>query len=158
VRYGAAGVLVGALASLEARTAADPPSNRTIVQQPPSTPSTTLTPLRVLKIRLDQGDRTHPEPRSTVSFEVLNDGPTELTDVVLRIFIEEVTTLSQPDSHPEPLAKYTIRGSDVVIQPGYSLKYELRLRNLPSECDCRAVVEVESVRALTTTAATIGNR
>src|SRR5262245_57149336 len=111
-----------------------------------------MTPLRILNIRLHQGDLKDPEPRSNVSFEILNDGPTELTDVILKISIEQATTLSQPDSHREPLVSYKIRGSEVVIQPGYSLKYELRLRNLPPECDCQAFVEVESVRALTTTA------
>jgi hypothetical protein len=110
-----------------------------------------------MKVRLDPGDRPHPDARSTVSFEVLNEGSTELTDIILKISIEDVMTLSQSDSHQEPLASYTIRGSDVVIQPGYSLKYELRLRNLP-KCECQAFVEVESVRVLTAPAATVGNR
>ena len=102
-------------------------------------------PLKVLNIRLDRADL---DPFTTLRFEVLNDGVTRLTDVILNVSIVEKSKPVQSVPQREPVATYTIRGREVVLQPGYLLNYEMRLRNFPSDCDCQAVVEVESVRSL----------
>ena len=102
--------------------------------------------LKVLNIRLDRADL---DPFTTLRFEVLNDGSTQLTDVILNVAIVDNSKPVQSVPQREPVAKYTIRGREVVLQPGYLLNYEMRLGNFPPECDCQAVVEVESVRSLT---------
>jgi hypothetical protein len=103
-------------------------------------------PLKVQNIRVEREPTQTASPDATVKFEIFNEGSTILTDITLRVSIVERPNPAHPDAAPQVRAgPYTIKGT-VALQPGYLLNYQMRLRNLPSDCGCTASVEVLSVR------------
>jgi hypothetical protein len=101
--------------------------------------------LSVRNLRLARMPPIDTLPASLLVFDLCNEGPRPLTDVVVRIVITEKRDLVE-GTRPlvEPL---TIRGK-VVLQQGYALNYGLLFRNLPSECACEPQVKVVSARSL----------
>jgi hypothetical protein len=89
-----------------------------------------------------------PQPSVVLKFDVLNDSPSRLTDVVIRVSFVE----SNQDEIDEIPAK--VVGGPVTIRvrealpAGYVLSYEMRFRDLTPGCDCSPRVEILSARSL----------
>jgi hypothetical protein len=82
-------------------------------------------------------------PATLLEFDMLNDSVDPVTDVVVQISIVEKSTSRQP---PRVVAgPFTIKG-EAVLEPGYTIKYQMIMRNLSSDCDCLANVGVLSAR------------
>lgn len=105
--------------------------------------------VKVQNIRLVPASDDDKLPFATLAFDMLNDGTTRVTNIVLAISVTE----SRPSEQVEPsehvvVGPFTIR-EKVVLQPGYSMEYELRLRNLAAtNCSCKGRVEVVSVETV----------
>jgi hypothetical protein len=82
-------------------------------------------------------------PATLLEFDMLNDSVDPVTDVVVQISIAEKSANHQP---PHVVAgPFTIKG-EAVLEPGYTIKYQMIMRNLSSDCDCVASVGVLSAR------------
>jgi hypothetical protein len=115
-------------------------------------PLAPASPLRIGNVRLEAAPAAEPAPSTVLKFEMLNQGLQRLTDVLLEIVIVEKQDLDHDDVGLPRLVvgPFTIRGS-VTIESGYTVNYELLLRNLSSDCGCVATVSVVSARALSDT-------
>jgi hypothetical protein len=130
----------GANGLFESRERSVPRSDsRPIVPDPAGRAS----PLRVHRVRLEAAPPPIPKPSVVLKFDVVNDGLVPRSGVIL-----EVTILERPSADADRhvvAGPFTIRG-DVNLQAGYTLNYEMLLRNLPSDCDCVADVTIVSDR------------
>ena len=82
-------------------------------------------------------------PATLLEFDMLNDSVDPVTDVVVQISIAEKSADHQP---PHVVAgPFTIKG-EAVLEPGYTIQYQMIMRNLSSDCDCVANVGVLSAR------------
>jgi hypothetical protein len=104
--------------------------------------------LRIKQLRVVTSPEEAPQPSVVLKFDVLNDSPSSLTDVVIRVSFVE----SGPDEIDEIPAKVvagpvTIRVREA-LPAGYVLGYEMLFRNLVPECDCSPRVEILSARSL----------
>jgi hypothetical protein len=83
---------------------------------------------------------------AVLKFELFNSSGAPLTAIVLGISISE-----KPEDDGSPVRtlvrQFHVR-PDIVLNPGYTMDFEMLLRNLPADCACTAHVEVVSVRAL----------
>jgi hypothetical protein len=105
-------------------------------------------PLRVQNIRFEPSEPVAEAPSTTLKFDVINDGVESLTDIILKVSVLEGND-TRPDGRRTVLAgPFTIRGS-APLHPGLTMTYEMRLRNLASECSCVGKVDIISVRGLT---------
>jgi hypothetical protein len=106
-------------------------------------------PVSIANVRLEPASPLEASPSMTLKFAIANEGSTSVSDIILKIAIVE-----KPKSeHPEPARRvlvgpFTIRGGDVVLRAGYTMNYEMLMRNLSSECSCLAIVDVLSARTL----------
>jgi len=100
----------------------------------------------VENVRLEAPDPPETSPSTLLRFDVSNGSSTALTDLVLQVFILEkrVSTNCPGKALVRPF-KIQER---VVLQAGYTLNYEMLLRNLSSDCRCIATVDVVSARWL----------
>jgi hypothetical protein len=102
--------------------------------------------LRVNNVRLEAPPPETPTPSTLLKFEILNDAAVAITDLAI-----EVAVLDKPHAQDKVtvprviVGPFTIRGH-VAIQAGYTLNYQLLLKNLSSDCDCVANVSVVSAR------------
>lgn len=107
-----------------------------------------LTALTVEKVRLEAAASIDAEPAATLRFDLFNSTPQRLTEIVVEISV----TAGSP-SEPGPATSrmlvrpFRIQG-DVVLEPGYSVGFEVLLRRLSADCECAAKVRVVSVRFL----------
>ena len=96
--------------------------------------------LSVHCVRLEPAPLPVAEPSIVLKFDLVNDGLATLTDVILEVAIRERSTNAEVD--PQVVAgPFVIRGH-VDLQPGYTLNYEMLLRNVPSDCRCVADVSI----------------
>ena len=102
--------------------------------------------LRVEKVRLEVPVTAETSPSTLLKFDVFNGGSTPLTDLILEISILEKPALNEL-SGKALVRPFKIRGH-VVLQAGYTVNYEMLLRNLSSDCRCIATVDVVSVQWL----------
>ena len=102
--------------------------------------------LRVENVLLEAAVRPETEASTLLTFEVINGAPTPLTDLVLEVSVDERRDSGAPVTGAL-VRPFTIRGH-TVLDAGYTMKYEMLLRNLPASCDCVATVGVISVRWL----------
>jgi hypothetical protein len=89
-----------------------------------------------------------PQPSVLLKFDLLNDSPSRLTDVVIRVsFVEG--NLDEIDEIPAKVVggPLTIRVKET-LPAGYVLSYEMRFRNLAPDCECSPRVEILSARSL----------
>ena len=118
-----------------------------IASPPAVRPST----LKVQRVRLEATLPPIPTPSVVLKFDLVNDGLVTVSGVILEVAIRERLST---DADPHVVAgPFTIRG-DVDLQAGYTLNYEMLLRNLPSDCDCVADVAIVERRAAAPPAAT----
>jgi hypothetical protein len=106
--------------------------------------------LLVRNVRMEPAPTIRSVPSSFLRIDVENLGPAGTSDVTI-----EVTVFPRNDSagddHVEPLAgPYRIRGR-VDLDVGSTVSFEMRVRNLESDCACRvdaAVVSDSDARSL----------
>jgi|KBSMisStandDraft_5_1062788.scaffolds.fasta_scaffold73828_2 hypothetical protein len=107
-----------------------------------------LSPLRIGNVRLEAPPSPQTPASAVLKFDLFNEGPSRVTDILL-----EVSVRGKPAFDPGPatarvlVRPFKIRGA-VKLEAGYSVNYEVLLRNLSSDCNCVASVEVLSFRAL----------
>jgi hypothetical protein len=103
--------------------------------------------LRVRNIRLVPADPIGDVPTLNVKFEVRNEGTAPLTEIIVEVRVVDRLSAQGADRAPPATiaGPFTIRGR-VILDPGFSMNYEMRLRNLTPECGCRANVSVSSAR------------
>jgi hypothetical protein len=102
--------------------------------------------LRVENVRLEAPIPAGTLPSTLLKFDVFNAGSTPLTDFILEISILEKPALNEL-SGKALVRPFKIRGN-IVLQAGYTINYEMLLRNLSSDCRCIATVDVVSVQSL----------
>ena len=109
---------------------------------------TAVPPLRIDHVRLERAPQAKTLPSAILKFDLLNEAADRMTDVLL-----EVSILEQP-SPGDPLRPRRVLvgpfnvGGAAVLQPGYTIKYEMLLRNFSSDCGCIPRVVVTSARAV----------
>jgi len=100
--------------------------------------------LKVRNLRLDEPAVEVSRPAVMLKFDLLNDSPGRVTDVLIEIAIVE-----KPSRDPGPrrlvAGPITMRGY-ATIEPGYTVEYKVLLRNLSSNCACEPQVSVVSAR------------
>ena len=105
-------------------------------------------PVSIANVRLEAAPPVETSPSMTLKFAIANEGSTSVSDIVLEISIVEKAKSDHPELAPRILVgPFTIRG-DVVLRAGYTMNYEMRMRNLSSDCGCFATVDVLSARPL----------
>ena len=104
-------------------------------------------PLRVENVRLEAEPRSETVPSTVLKFDVFNASLKRLTDLVLEISITEKPSDQVPGPSRMLVRPFKIRGN-VVLESGYTINYEMLLRQFSSDCDCIANVDVLSVRSL----------
>jgi hypothetical protein len=109
--------------------------------------------LRVHHVRLERPPATVPKPSVVLKFDLVNDGVKTVGDVVLEVAILEKSATDAAAASRVVAGPFTIRG-DIDLQAGYTLNYEMLLRNLPSDCDCVADVAIVAGRAAVASGAT----
>jgi hypothetical protein len=105
--------------------------------------------LTVENVRLEAPVHAEASPSTLLKFDVFNGASTPVTDLVLEISILEKPALTGLSGRAV-VRPFKIRGS-VVLQAGYTLNFEMLLRNLASDCSCIANVDVVSVQSLPAT-------
>ena len=104
-------------------------------------------PVRVENVRLEVAPPTEAVPSTILKFDVTNASSKRLTDLLLEISITEKS--SDPVLAPRRtlVRPFKVRGN-VVLESGYTINYEMLLRQFSSDCECVANVDVLSVRSL----------
>ena len=101
------------------------------------------------KIRLEPAPHRESDPFTTLKFDLVNSGNHYVTSLRLQISIAETREHIRPDEAVIVLVRPFIVHNDVVLNPGYSMNYEMLLRGLSAaDCHCVASVNVVSVRSL----------
>jgi hypothetical protein len=103
--------------------------------------------LRIKNVRLESAPPSAANPSALLKFDMVNEGSLRLTDVLLEIALVE---RKLPDTEGAPrviVGPFTIRGN-VTIDSGYTVNYEMLLRNFSVDCGCVANVFVLSARAM----------
>jgi hypothetical protein len=102
--------------------------------------------LRIEQLRVVTSPEEALQPFVVLKFDVLNDSPSNLTDVVIRVSFVE----NEIDDLPAKVVAgpVTIRVRET-LPAGYALSYEMSFRNLLPECECSPRVEILSARSLT---------
>jgi hypothetical protein len=105
--------------------------------------------LRIEQLRVITSPDGAPQPSVVLKFDVLNDSPSRLTDVVIRVSFVE-SDLDEIDETPARVVAgpVTIRVRET-LPAGYVLSYEMLFRNLSPECECSPRVDILSARSVT---------
>jgi hypothetical protein len=110
---------------------------------PPVNPVPTL---RIMNVRLEAPPADAPTPSAVLKFDMLNDGGSKVTDIVIQIaMLERPRGEHEPSSRRFVVNPFMIRGS-VTLEAGYTMNYEMLLRNLSANCACVPNVVVISAR------------
>ena len=100
--------------------------------------------LKVRNLRLDEPAGEVSRPAVILKFDLLNDSPSRVTDVLIEIAIVEKLSRN-PGPRRLVAGPITMRGY-ATIEPGYTVEYKVLLRNLSSDCACEPQVSVVSAR------------
>ena len=89
--------------------------------------------LQIENVSLEAASTRAPQPSTILKFDVFNDSPSRLTDVVMNVsFVEK----QLPERFTTParvlVGPVTIRVAEI-LQAGYTLRYEMLFRNLSSD-------------------------
>jgi hypothetical protein len=103
--------------------------------------------IRIKQVRLEPPDEGDTSKTAVLRFDAVNDSADRLTDLVLEISIVGKPSTSDAATPPVIRRPFTVQEKRI-IEPGYSLQYEIVLKNVSSDCDCRTSVEVRSARSL----------
>lgn len=122
-------------------------ANRATVPVPSDPKAVILSRLLTIdNVRLETPLHAETSPSTLLKFDVFNGGSTPLTDLILEISIVEKSAAKELAARTL-VRPFQIRG-DLVLQAGYTINYEMLLRNLSSDCRCVANVDVVSFRWL----------
>jgi hypothetical protein len=81
-------------------------------------------------------------PSAVMRFDVQNRGSREVMDIDVKVVLVAASLDDRAPRSPMVLAgPFTVR-TRRALMPGERFDYEIRLRNLTSECDCLAKVDV----------------
>ena len=148
-------LLIGSLTTLASATStADRPFTRLpavrLATERMDAAADPMMDLAIHRVRLEAPSATEASPAAVLRFDATNEGSDRLTDIVLEGAIE-----AEPDSSDESRARRLIAGPfkiqvAAILEAGYTIEYEVLLRNLSLECRCIPTVRVVSVRSLTT--------
>jgi hypothetical protein len=119
-------------------------------------PAATIEPAVVVRnVRLVSAPPLEESPTGVVKFDVFNEGKSDLQAVTLEISILDTPpALGQDAPLPNLLVgPFRVRTKSA-LKAGYSVHYEVRLRNFPIACDCAATVDVIDEREAHTRPAT----
>jgi hypothetical protein len=136
---------VGVLATADLTSAAPERVHTPIavsVDRPASPPG-----IKIKKVRLEPPEEGDASTTAVLRFDAVNDSADRLTDLVLEISIVSKGSTSDPATSPVISRPFTVEEKRI-IEPGYSLQYEIVLKNVSSDCDCRTSVQVRSARSL----------
>lgn len=104
--------------------------------------------LRIDNLRFERPPVDAPTPSTLLKFDMVNDDTLRLTDIRIEVAVfEKGATLIDPNATRVVVRPFTIRGRET-IEPGYTVNFEMLLRNLSADCSCRATVNVISARPL----------
>jgi hypothetical protein len=112
------------------------------VDRPASPPG-----IKIKQVRLEPPDEGDTSKTAVLRFDAVNDSAERLTDLVLEISIVRKPPTSDSATVPIIRQPFTVQEKRI-IEPGYSLQYEIVLKNVSSDCDCRTSVQVRSARSL----------
>ena len=111
--------------------------------------TTTLTGmLEVQNLRIEPPSADVVAPAAVLKFELLNAGVTPLTWITVEGRVCSRETRGRRSRAAGLARPFSIRG-ETVLEEGFTLDFEMLLRNLSPGCACAAHVEVVSARALT---------
>jgi hypothetical protein len=96
-------------------------------------------PVKIQNLRLEPALNVDTTPSSVMAFDMVNTGATSITHIVFQMSVVSKTLVL--------LGPYTIR-TRFVLDPGYTVHYELQLSNLSTDCDCAPSVTVFSARTV----------
>jgi hypothetical protein len=99
-------------------------------------------------VRLETPLHAEASPSTLLKFDVFNGGATPLTDLILEISIVEKSAFKELAGRT--LVRPISDRGNIVLQAGYTINYEMLLRNLSADCRCVANVDVVSVHWLPT--------
>ena len=136
---------VGPLAAAGLKTAAPERVHSPIpvsVDRPAAPPG-----IKIKKVRLEPPEEGDASTTAVLRFDAVNDSADRLTDLVLEISIVRKGSTSDPATSPVISRPFTVEEKRI-IEPGYSLQYEIVLKNVSSDCDCRTSVQVRSARSV----------
>ena len=127
-------------------TVRDTPQPKT--SNPPEAPGAATPALRIARVRLEAPPEDAAQPSMVLKFDLLNEGLSSVTDVVIEIVIRDKRLAESDPLAARPLVgPFTISGH-ATIDAGYTIAYEMLLRNLSTECQCAADVRVISARSV----------
>lgn len=125
---------------------AQEPVSRTSAPNAPRTVRVRVSSLRIDNVRIERPSHESPtSPSSVLKFEMFNESSGTLRDPVVRISLVQKRQAAQPSVLPRVLAgPYTIR-TNVILDAGYSISYQMVFHNLASDCSCVPDIAVLSV-------------
>lgn len=102
-------------------------------------------PISVRHARLEPLQGSDDPQAAVLKFDLYNEGEASVTDIVLSVAV--LAGSGRDDSEPrEPVVRpFRIR-IDYALRSGYSVDYEIRLRNLVFDSDCVPAIEVLDAR------------
>ena len=71
-----------------------------------------------------------------------------MRDIVIEVSVVPAGGLLRPHTPETVLAGLFTLQAKVILRPGSTMRYQMRLRNLSIDCGCRARVDVISARPL----------
>jgi hypothetical protein len=111
-------------------------------------PFNSVPTLRIMNVRIEAPPADAPTPSAVLKFDMLNDGGSKVTDIVIQIsMLERSRGEHALGSRRFVVSPFMIRGS-VTLEAGYTMNYEMLLRNLSADCACVPNVVVMSARAV----------
>jgi hypothetical protein len=104
--------------------------------------------LQVRHIELRPAPAIDSAPSTYLQFELANESASGITDIILEISILKTVLPADHGVSRTLLAGPIVIHSKFTLKPGFTMKYELRLRNFSAECACLGAVKVRSARAV----------
>lgn len=105
-------------------------------------------PLTIANVEVQRGPYIELSPTTDVTFELTNTAATAYRSVVLEVSMVSGDGAREADAAPLVLAGPVAIRSTFELQPGFTMLYQMRLRNFSTDCDCHAIVKVVSAVAV----------
>jgi hypothetical protein len=117
------------------------------IRPPPSAATNDRgSPIRISNVRMEHATDADGAPMTVVKFHTSNDGPAAIEHVVFAISIVARSASRRIGVRPRVLAGPFVIRARVGIKPGFTVDYEIGLRDVSVACGCNPDVRVISVR------------